>query len=800
MKHHVSIARLCLAWITVFLSISLASASQRGLTTQPSVLNEALGTYHALIIGINQYREWNPLQTAVKDAVELRNVLVELYGFDEKNVVLRTDEEATRLQIISDLRKLAANLGERDNLLVYFAGHGQLDDLTGDGYWIPVEGRLTDPGTWISQATIKGILGSEKARAKNVVVIADSCYSGTLLRGGPSILKVEGSAYLDKIAEAASKRSRQVITSGGLEPVADGGRDGHSLFAYYLIKALRENDREVIDLENLFHTRVWEPVTQIGGQRPNVGRLKTPMDEDGQFVLINHGLEKRKAVLAAEEARKRETMEARVRGDAEERERLEAERRLLEAERRQLEEERRLLKERKTLEAERLALEKEKQLMAIEAERKRLEGEKARIGKPVPEAESAPRITSIPAPAVPAPAPAVPASGTITVAVLPWRFESNLHNLTMVKAEHSFDVVLRTLSENRVFVLTHSAYSTEETAAGDVHAVSLSPEEDGSLWVKKGAFSSTTLNTEAVAAIGRRLGVDLVLMLRVGGSSWLDLRVTASIIDTHTGQEFTETRRGLYSYSYTANLTQMTQNQLQQYLREVQESERKRLEGEKARIGKPVPEAESAPRVTSIPAPAVPVPAPAPAVPASGRITVAVLPWRFEYQNQFSGDINATYSFDIVLKALSENPAFGLTHSTYSTEETAAGDVHAVSLSHEEDDSLWVKKGFFSNTTLNTEAVAAIGRRLGVDLVLMLHTATNETFVFTLIETNTGRSFTDTQKIQWRTYLGDLAQMTQKQLQEYLQKSMESKFPLDGRMGPREMEASCAIILRPNSA
>jgi len=32
---------------------------------------------------------------------------------------------------------------------------------------------------------------------------------------------------------------------------------------------------------------VWKPVTEIGNQRPNVGRLKTPMDQDGQFVLYN---------------------------------------------------------------------------------------------------------------------------------------------------------------------------------------------------------------------------------------------------------------------------------------------------------------------------------------------------------------------------------------------------------------------------------------------------------------------------------------------------------------------------------
>lgn len=252
--------------------------------------NASWGNYHALIVGINAYKEWRPLKTAVKDAQALKEILIRRYGFAESNVTLRTDNKATRLRLINDLRNLASSLGSKDNLLIYFAGHGQLDDLTGDGYWIPVEGKLKDPGTWISHSTVKNILSSERVRGKNIVVVADSCYSGTLLRGGPSLLSLTDQGYRKKLANLASCRSRQVITSGGVEPVADGGRDGHSLFAYYFLKSLKENDRDIIDLENLFHTRVWKPVTEIGGQRPNVGRLKTPMDEDGQFVLASSGV------------------------------------------------------------------------------------------------------------------------------------------------------------------------------------------------------------------------------------------------------------------------------------------------------------------------------------------------------------------------------------------------------------------------------------------------------------------------------------------------------------------------------
>jgi len=304
------------------------------------------GNYYALVIGITQYREWPRLRTAVNDVKGLKRILVQRYGFADERTILLTDEEATRGKILNDLRKLASSLKNDDNLLVYFAGHGQFDDLTGDGYWIPVEGKQEDPASWVAHSSIKSILCSEKVRAKNIIVVADSCYSGTLLRGGRSLLSLEDRNYQGKLADLASKRSRQVITSGGLEPVVDGGRDGHSLFAYYFIKALEENQREVIDLENLFHGSVWKPVAEIGGQRPSVGRLKTPMDEDGQFVL------ELKVKVTIPLSTVSTTMPEQEKGLAEERERL----------------------ARKHLEVERLKVEIEKE--RIEEDRRRLNMEK----------------------------------------------------------------------------------------------------------------------------------------------------------------------------------------------------------------------------------------------------------------------------------------------------------------------------------------------------------------------------------------------------------------------------------------
>jgi len=524
-----------------------AAASDRGLDLAgPSPLSdEALGTYHALIVGINAYQEWNPLQTAVKDAAVLRDILVKRYGFNEENVVLRTDHEATRLRILQDLRSMASSLGDSDNLLVYFAGHGQLDDLTGDGYWIPVEGKLKNPGTWISHGTLKGILGSEKVRAKNVVVVVDSCYSGTLLRGGPSLLKMDERSYEDKLAEAASRRSRQVITSGGLEPVTDGGRDGHSLFAFYLLRALRENDRKVVDLENLFHTRVWEPVTSIGDQRPNVGRLKSPMDEDGQFVLKNQSL-----IGGAETSS--------LRQEAPARKRLEEELARLEAERSRLEQERKVLEAKKKLEAERLALEREKQRLALETERKRLELEKVRTKEGA--AREAKDVQ-----AAPLPQPRDPDPGKITVAALPWHFNYRCQWTNRIDTDYTHLLVLEELLEFKDFRMTHSCYPSENTDH-EIQRVRLDPGDAERLWVKKGFFSEPELDVQAAAELGRELGVDSVFMTQVRNSMDCKASFRLFLVDTATGEVMTEKELSSGYRSYAQVLERVVQRLLRRRL------------------------------------------------------------------------------------------------------------------------------------------------------------------------------------------------------------------------------------------
>src|SRR5262249_61894245 len=89
--------------------------------------------------------------------------------------------------------------------------------------------------------------------AKHILVVADSCYSGTLTRGIDVVMLPSGgaerNAYLARIVQ---KRSRTVLTSGGEEPVADSGGGGqHSVFAKAFLAALQES-KDVVDSQQLF--------------------------------------------------------------------------------------------------------------------------------------------------------------------------------------------------------------------------------------------------------------------------------------------------------------------------------------------------------------------------------------------------------------------------------------------------------------------------------------------------------------------------------------------------------------------
>jgi hypothetical protein len=230
------------------------------------------GRYYALVIGNDAYQQLPKLNTATADARAVAELLSRDYGY-----AVTTLFDATRSQIVDTLDEFREKLRENDNLLIYYAGHGWLDEDAQRGYWLPVDAHPNRRSAWLENTTVTDTL--KTLRAKHVMVVADSCYSGTLTRG--AVVGVRGADYWERIAR---KRARVALTSGGLEPVADSTGSGHSPFAKAFLQALRENPA-VMDGTELF-SRMRRPVMLAANQTPEFSDVRNAGHDGGDFVFV----------------------------------------------------------------------------------------------------------------------------------------------------------------------------------------------------------------------------------------------------------------------------------------------------------------------------------------------------------------------------------------------------------------------------------------------------------------------------------------------------------------------------------
>ena len=248
----------------------------------------------ALVIANQAYLDpaFPPLKTPLADAEAIAAVLERRFGFRTRIATGATEldlflKDATKAQVQQTLFELRRALTAEDQLLVYYAGHGEYDPDLG-AFWVPVDGQDKADYSWIDANDITTEL--KRMNAASVLVISDSCYAGGLTRGGDSGAGGE-TARGRYLAKASRLKSRQLMASGGEEPVEDGGGGGHSVFAAALIAALQAMPDEAFTASELFEQKVKPAVISAAnalseGQTPVFSRIARAGDEPGsEFVF-----------------------------------------------------------------------------------------------------------------------------------------------------------------------------------------------------------------------------------------------------------------------------------------------------------------------------------------------------------------------------------------------------------------------------------------------------------------------------------------------------------------------------------
>lgn len=236
----------------------------------------------ALVIGIDDYVLWPKLHHAVRDATAVRDALVQHLGFRSDRVVLLKNEEATRAGILSALNdRLAAQSERDDRVFVFFAGHGATRPLPSGrdlGYIVPFDAHPDRTATdGVPMTEIQNV--SESLKAKHVLFVMDSCYSGLGL--------VRGASQPKFLRENARRLARQMLTAGGAEQVvADNGPNGHSVFTWTLLQGLEgraDLNRDGLVTGTELAAFVGPAVSNVSQQTPAFGSL--PGSEGGEFVF-----------------------------------------------------------------------------------------------------------------------------------------------------------------------------------------------------------------------------------------------------------------------------------------------------------------------------------------------------------------------------------------------------------------------------------------------------------------------------------------------------------------------------------
>ena len=224
---------------------------------EPSV---AGGRKIALLIGVNVYLDPIPnLRTPVTDVKSIGALLAERLGYETRIL-----ENATKDIMLEAFQALVDELGEQDSLVVFYAGHGYILESDGQGYWLPADARTDTAQQWLSNRNVSEFLGA--IRSKNIMLIADSCYSGTLLPGGQ---ESQGVKIRLSRAELREQRAVMILSSGGEEPVQDEGGAGHSVFARQLMTMIEGMNRDSLGVE-LYET-IKARVAELAPQVPQYG-------------------------------------------------------------------------------------------------------------------------------------------------------------------------------------------------------------------------------------------------------------------------------------------------------------------------------------------------------------------------------------------------------------------------------------------------------------------------------------------------------------------------------------------------
>ncbi|MCB9300368.1 MAG: tetratricopeptide repeat protein [Lewinellaceae bacterium] len=202
------------------------------------------GTTRAVIIGISDYQndQIPDLQFADVDAAAFAAFLQSDAGgkVPAENIRLLLNEKATKGQMGAELTWLIQATKKGDQAIIYFAGHGDMENITIDQHGFLLAYDATNANYWLGGAFdiiyLKSMVKTLALQnGAKVLLITDACRAGKLA-GGDAGVQATAERLAEQFANEVKILSCQP-NQFSLEGADWGG--GRGLFSYYLINGLK---------------------------------------------------------------------------------------------------------------------------------------------------------------------------------------------------------------------------------------------------------------------------------------------------------------------------------------------------------------------------------------------------------------------------------------------------------------------------------------------------------------------------------------------------------------------------------
>lgn len=231
------------------------------------------GKYYALLIGVSDYEdpEIVDLDEPINDVLSMSEILANNYTFTNQDIKIL--KNPSREDMIVALDELGGKVTEKDNLMIFYAGHGYYNEKTNQGFWLPSDAQKNNTANWFRNSTLVDYIGA--IPSKHTLLVSDACFSGSIFKTRKAFNNASMAYY-----KLNAVKSRKGMTSGTLNEVPD-----KSVFSKYLKTRLKENTNKYMSSEELFSS-FKIAVMNNSSNIPQYGEIQNVGDEGGDFIFV----------------------------------------------------------------------------------------------------------------------------------------------------------------------------------------------------------------------------------------------------------------------------------------------------------------------------------------------------------------------------------------------------------------------------------------------------------------------------------------------------------------------------------